>query len=73
MIVNMLHNWAFRCNIYETIWLWGAPTVVATRLGQITDMLRILRTADGNIQASALVSAEGLMIASDLPEQVGED
>jgi len=40
---------------------------------QITDMLRILRTADGNIQASVLVSVDGLVIASDLPEQVGED
>ncbi len=36
-------------------------------------MFRVLRTADGNIQAYALVSADWLLIASDLPEQVGED
>ncbi len=47
--------------------------MVETRLGQMTDMLRVLRTADGNIHASALVSADWLVIASDLPEQVGED
>jgi len=39
----------------------------------MTDMLRVLRTADGNIQAFALVSADGLVIASNLPEPVGED
>ena len=44
-----------------------------TRLDKITDMLRVLRTPDGNIQTSALVRTDGLVIASDLPEQVGED
>jgi predicted regulator of Ras-like GTPase activity (Roadblock/LC7/MglB family) len=44
-----------------------------TRLDQITNILRVIRTADGNIKTSALVSADGLVIASDHPEQIGDD
>lgn len=40
---------------------------------QIADLLRNLRSSSPDIQASALVSTDGLIVASDLPQGAEED
>jgi predicted regulator of Ras-like GTPase activity (Roadblock/LC7/MglB family) len=44
-----------------------------SRTQKIGDRLRTLRVASPDIEASAVVSVDGLTIASDLPHEVEED
>jgi predicted regulator of Ras-like GTPase activity (Roadblock/LC7/MglB family) len=44
-----------------------------SRTEQIIDRLRDLRVSTPDIEASAVVSVDGLIIASDLPAEVEED
>jgi predicted regulator of Ras-like GTPase activity (Roadblock/LC7/MglB family) len=46
---------------------------VRSRTEQIIDRLRELRVSTSDIEASAVVSLDGLIMASDLPGEVEED
>ena len=44
-----------------------------SRVTRITERLRELRSALSDVEASAVVSPDGLIVASDLPAEVEED
>lgn len=46
---------------------------MATRKEQLTQVLKNLEATTPDIEASAVVSADGLMIASELPQGIEED
>lgn len=48
------------------------PSRPMTRVERINDILRNLRTGSLDVEASALISEDGLMIASSLPQHVDE-
>ena len=50
-----------------------APTGTGGRLNEILGWLRRLQAAQPDIEASAVVSLDGLIIASNLPEEAEED
>ncbi|MGC9349009.1 MAG: roadblock/LC7 domain-containing protein [Anaerolineae bacterium] len=47
--------------------------MVTTRVDQLTDALFNLQSSANDIEASAIVSVDGLIIASALPSEAGED
>jgi hypothetical protein len=47
--------------------------MATTRVGQLTDALYNLQSSATDIEASAIVSVDGLIIASALPSGAGED
>jgi len=47
--------------------------IMATRKEQLTHVLKNLEATTPDIEASAVVSVDGLMIASELPHDVEED
>ena len=47
--------------------------MATTRVGQLTDALYNLQSSATDIEASAIVSVDGLIIASALPGEAGED
>ena len=47
--------------------------MATTRVGQLTDALYNLQSSATDIEASAIVSVDGLIIASALPSEAGED
>ena len=46
---------------------------MATKSEKLQELLTTLRQNAGDIEASAVVSVEGLMIAGDLPREVGKE
>src|SRR4030065_671530 len=51
----------------------GAPRMSQTRSAQMVNRLRSMQAAAPDIEASAIVSVDGLIMASALPAEVEED
>lgn len=57
------------CNLYK-----GSPSVATkSRTEQLVERLRDLQASSGDVEAAAIVSVDGLSMASSLPGHIEED
>jgi predicted regulator of Ras-like GTPase activity (Roadblock/LC7/MglB family) len=71
--ISLCYSTAALATLSPTYSSWGNINLTKSRTELMVDRLRDLRASSPDVEASAVVSVDGLTMASALPEEVEED